>query len=91
MLALEKLARLSELKFEPSANMIEANWDMSAVVLYSGMLKRTATKLSKISNDLRLLSSGPRAGLGAIQLPDRQPGSSIMPGKINPVIPEVMN
>jgi aspartate ammonia-lyase len=57
----------------------------------SGVLKRTAVKLSKICNDLRLLSSGPRAGLGEINLPPMQPGSSIMPGKVNPVIPEVVN
>lgn len=64
---------------------------MGAFILYSGMLKRTATKLSKIANDLRLLSSGPRGGLGEIRLPARQPGSSIMPSKVNPVIPEVIN
>ena len=57
----------------------------------SGVLKRCAVKLSKICNDLRLLSSGPRAGLGEINLPPMQPGSSIMPGKVNPVIPEVVN
>lgn len=64
---------------------------MGAFVLYSGMLKRTATKLSKIANDLRLLSSGPRGGLGEIRLPARQAGSSIMPFKVNPVIPEMIN
>lgn len=89
--ALEELFRLSGVAIRPSRDMIEANWDTGAFVLYSGMLKRTATKLSKISNDLRLLSSGPRGGLGEIGLPDRQPGSSIMPGKVNPVIPELMN
>jgi aspartate ammonia-lyase len=60
-------------------------------VQLSGVLKRCAVKLSKICNDLRLLSSGPRAGLGEINLPPMQPGSSIMPGKVNPVIPEVVN
>jgi len=60
-------------------------------VLYSSVLKTLAIKLSKICNDLRLLSSGPRAGLGEINLPAKQPGSSIMPGKVNPVIPEVVN
>src|SRR5690606_9859974 len=62
-----------------------------AFVLLSGMLKRTAVKLSKICNDLRLLSSGPRTGINEINLPPRQPGSSIMPGKVNPVIPEAVN
>lgn len=90
-LALEELARVSGVNIRPSNNLIEANWDTGAFVLYSGMLKRTATKLSKISNDLRLLSSGPRGGFGEIHLPDQQPGSSIMPGKVNPVIPELMN
>ena len=64
---------------------------MGAFVLLSGMLKRTAVKLSKICNDLRLLSSGPRTGINEINLPPRQPGSSIMPGKVNPVIPEAVN
>jgi aspartate ammonia-lyase len=59
--------------------------------MFSGVLKRLATKMSKIANDLRLLSSGPRGGLGEIHLPPMQPGSSIMPGKVNPVIPEVVN
>lgn len=90
-IALEELSRLSGIDMLPSSNMIEANWDTGAFVSYSGMLKRSATKLSKISNDLRLLSSGPRGGFGEIRLPDRQPGSSIMPGKVNPVIPELMN
>ena len=64
---------------------------MGAFVLFSGVLKRVAVKLSKICNDLRLLSSGPRAGFGEIRLPAVQAGSSIMPGKVNPVIPEVVN
>ena len=64
---------------------------LGAFVLFSGMLKRTAVKLSKICNDLRLLSSGPRTGINEINLPARQPGSSIMPGKVNPVIPEAVN
>ncbi len=71
--------------------MIAATSDTGAFVDISGILKRIATKLSKISNDLRLLSSGPQAGVGDIKLPARQAGSSIMPGKVNPVIPEVMN
>src|SRR3546814_2703180 len=74
-----------------ASNLIEASWDMGAFVLYSGMLKRIAVKLSKIANDLRLLSSGPRGGFAEIALPPMQPGSSIMSGKVNPVIPEVVN
>ncbi|HPE33429.1 MAG TPA: aspartate ammonia-lyase [Bacteroidales bacterium] len=72
-------------------NLVEATQDTSDFVTYSGSLKRLAVKLSKISNDLRLLSSGPRAGLNEINLPPMQPGSTIMPGKVNPVIPEVVN
>lgn len=72
-------------------NLIEATQDTGSFVMYSSALKRLAIKLSKISNDLRLLSSGPRAGLNEINLPPMQPGSSIMPGKVNPVIPEVVN
>ena len=70
---------------------MEATQDTGAFVQLSGVLKRVACKLSKICNDLRLLSSGPQAGFGDIKLPPRQAGSSIMPGKVNPVIPEVMN
>ncbi|MDR3496983.1 MAG: aspartate ammonia-lyase [Ancalomicrobiaceae bacterium] len=72
-------------------NLIEATQDCGAFVQLSGVLKRVAVKLSKVCNDLRLLSSGPRAGFGEINLPARQAGSSIMPGKVNPVIPEVVN
>jgi aspartate ammonia-lyase len=74
-----------------SQNLVEATQDAGAYVQLSGVLKRVAVKLSKISNDLRLLSSGPRAGLGEINLPPMAPGSSIMPGKVNPIIPEVVN
>ena len=74
-----------------AGNLIEATSDMGAFVLFSGLLKRVAVKLSKICNDLRLLSSGPRTGFGEIRLPAVQAGSSIMPGKVNPVIPEVVN
>lgn len=87
----ETLAEVTGFEVSAAPNLIEATWDMGAFVLYSGMLKRLATKLSKISNDLRLLSSGPVGGVGEIELPKRQPGSSIMPGKVNPVIPEAMN
>lgn len=90
-LAVAELSAISGQKLTPAANLFEASWDMGAFVLFSAMLKRLATKLSKISNDLRLLSSGPRGGFGEIQLPAVQPGSSIMPGKVNPVIPEVVN
>jgi aspartate ammonia-lyase len=72
-------------------NLIEATQDTGAFIMYSSAVKRLAIKLSKICNDLRLLSSGPRAGFNEINLPPRQPGSSIMPGKVNPVIPEVVN
>ncbi|WLP57474.1 aspartate ammonia-lyase [Agrobacterium fabrum] len=72
-------------------NLVEATQDCGAFVQLSSVLKRVAVKLSKVCNDLRLLSSGPRAGFGEINLPPRQAGSSIMPGKVNPVIPEVVN
>ncbi|MBD9538910.1 aspartate ammonia-lyase [Ensifer sp. ENS04] len=90
-IVVEELSKLTGIAFIAAADLIEACWDTGAFVLYSGMLKRTATKLSKICNDLRLLSSGPRGGLNEINLPSMQPGSSIMPGKVNPVIPEVVN
>ena len=85
------LGEVTGLPVVRAANLVEATWDMGAFVLYSGMLKRLATKLSKIANDLRLLSNGPAGGIGEIRLPKRQPGSSIMPGKVNPVIPEAVN
>jgi aspartate ammonia-lyase len=74
-----------------AADLVEATQDTGAFVIYSSALKRLAVKLSKIANDLRLLSSGPRAGINEINLPPMQPGSSIMPGKVNPVIAEVVN
>jgi len=89
--ALAHLNKMSGFNLVSSANLIEATPDTGSFVLFSGILKRLATKLSKICNDLRLLSSGPRCGLGEINLPPMQPGSSIMPGKVNPVIPEVVN
>jgi aspartate ammonia-lyase len=89
--AVDHLCRLTDIDFVLSPNLIEATWDTGAYVQISGVLKRYAIKLSKICNDLRLLSSGPRAGLNEINLPKMQPGSSIMPGKVNPVIPEVVN
>ena len=86
-----KLAEFSGVPVVKAADMIAATSDTGAFADISGILKRIAVKLSKISNDLRLLSSGPQAGVGDIKLPARQAGSSIMPGKVNPVIPEVMN
>ena len=85
------LADISEVEVITAPNLVEATQDAGAFVQLSGVLKRVAVKLSKTCNDLRLLSSGPRAGLGEINLPAVQAGSSIMPGKVNPVIPEVVN
>lgn len=90
-LAVKHLSEITGIEFTIALDLIEASSDMGAFVLFSSMLKRLAVKLSKISNDLRLLSMGPRCGLAEIQLPAQQPGSSIMPGKINPVIPEAVN
>ncbi|HOC44333.1 MAG TPA: aspartate ammonia-lyase [Thermoanaerobaculales bacterium] len=90
-LAIAELARISGLSLVAAPNLVEATPDTGAFVMFSGVLKRVAVKLSKMCNDLRLLSSGPRCGLGEINLPAMQPGSSIMPGKVNPVIPEVVN
>ena len=87
----DHLAKVSGKPIRLAANLVEATQDTQPFVLFSSVLKSLAIKLSKICNDLRLLSSGPRAGLNEINLPAMQPGSSIMPGKINPVIPEVVN
>jgi len=87
----EELRRITGLDVQLAVNLIEATSDTGAFVMFSGVVKRAAVKLSKMCNDLRLLSSGPRCGLQEINLPPRQPGSSIMPGKVNPVIPEVVN
>ena len=84
-------ARLTGEPLVTAGNLVEATQDAGAFVQLSGVLKRVAVKLSKTCNDLRLLASGPRAGLGEINLPAVQAGSSIMPGKVNPVIPEVVN
>ncbi|MGE3172692.1 MAG: aspartate ammonia-lyase [Planctomycetota bacterium] len=89
--AIAHLRKITGLDLTLAQDLIEATQDTQAFVMFSSSLKSLAVKLSKICNDLRLLSSGPRAGLGEIQLPPRQPGSSIMPGKVNPVIPEVVN
>ncbi len=87
----QTLIEVTKLTLITAPDLVEATSDTGAFVQLSGVLKRCAVKLSKICNDLRLLSSGPRAGLGEINLPHMQPGSSIMPGKVNPVIPEVVN
>ncbi len=88
---IKHLQEITGLKIVNAHNLVEATQDTGAFVMYSSAIKRTAIKLSKICNDLRLLSSGPRTGLNEINLPPMQPGSSIMPGKVNPVIPEVVN
>ena len=85
------LAAITGFPIHLADNLIEATQDTQAFVLYSSCMKSLAIKLSKVCNDLRLLSSGPRCGFREINLPARQPGSSIMPGKVNPVIPEVVN
>jgi aspartate ammonia-lyase len=88
---MQKLALVTQVAVTTAPNLVEATSDMGDFLLFSGMLRRLAVKLSKIANDLRLLSSGPRGGLNDINLPAMQPGSSIMPGKVNPVIPEAVN
>lgn len=88
---IDNLREITGYKVNNAQNLVEATSDTGDFVMYSSALKRLAVKLSKISNDLRLLSSGPRTGLNEINLPPMQPGSSIMPGKVNPVIPEVVN
>ena len=90
-LVVEELRKVTGLDIVLAENLVEATPDTGAFVMFSGVVKRAAVKLSKLCNDLRLLSSGPRCGFGEINLPPMQPGSSIMPGKVNPVIPEVVN
>ncbi|MCJ2378101.1 aspartate ammonia-lyase [Vibrio sp. ZSDZ34] len=90
-LAVKHLAKVTGLPCVPAEDLIEATSDCGAYVMTHGALKRLAVKLSKICNDLRLLSSGPRAGLNELNLPELQAGSSIMPAKVNPVVPEVVN
>ena len=90
-LATRHLSELTGTTFILAGDLVEATSDTGAYVLLSGVLKRTSCKLTKICNDLRLLASGPRCGFNEINLPQMQPGSSIMPGKVNPVIPEVVN
>lgn len=90
-LAIAELSRLTGAELSQAGDLMAASWDTGDYVSFSGALKRMAGTLSKIANDLRLLCSGPRGGLGEIVLPSLQPGSSIMPGKVNPVIPEAIN
>ena len=90
-LARKHLSEVTGISYITAGNLVEATQDAGAFVQLSGVLKRVAVKLSKVCNDLRLLSSGPRTGFGEINLPAVQAGSSIMPGKVNPVIPEVVN
>jgi aspartate ammonia-lyase len=90
-LARKHLSAVTGIQYITASNLVEATQDAGSFVQLSGVLKRVAVKLSKVCNDLRLLSSGPRTGLGEINLPAVQAGSSIMPGKVNPVIPEVVN
>ena len=87
----QHLAQITGKPIVPAKDMLAATWDQQGFVVYSGALKSVAVKLSKIASDLILLTSGPRAGLAEINLPAMQPGSSIMPGKVNPVIPELVN
>jgi len=90
-LAVKHLSDITGIKFHLADDLIEATSDTGDYVLLSGVLKHTSTKLTKICNDIRMLASGPRCGFNELNLPERQPGSSIMPGKVNPVIPEVVN
>ncbi len=90
-LVVEHLREITQLPVRLAYDLVEETQDTGGFVMYSSAIKRLAIKLSKIANDLRLLSSGPRAGFNEINLPAMQPGSSIMPGKVNPVIPEVVN
>ena len=90
-LAVKHLSDITGIKFTLAEDLIEATSDTGDYVLLSGVLKHTSAKLTKICNDIRMLASGPRCGFNELNLPEKQPGSSIMPGKVNPVIPEVVN
>jgi aspartate ammonia-lyase len=90
-LAVKHLSDITGIRFTLAEDLIEATSDTGDYVLLSGVLKHTSAKLTKICNDLRMLASGPRCGFNELHLPEKQPGSSIMPGKVNPVIPEVVN
>jgi len=88
---IENIARYTGLPVRPAANLFRVTQSMGDILAYSGAMRRLAVELSKIASDFRLLSMGPRAGLAEIALPAVQPGSSIMPGKVNPSIPEMVN
>jgi aspartate ammonia-lyase len=85
------LSRATGLRLTPAKNRFRVTQSMGDVLAYSGALRRLAVEVGKVASDLRLLSMGPRAGIGEIQLPAVQPGSSIMPGKVNPSVPEMVN
>src|SRR5439155_1157765 len=87
----ENLARYTRLPLEPAVNLFRVTQSMGDVLAYSGAMRRLSVELGKVASDLRLLSMGPRAGLAEIALPAVQPGSSIMPGKVNPSVPEMVN
>ena len=89
--AIANLARYTGLPLAPAANLFRVTQSMGDVLAYSGAMRRLAVELGKVASDLRLLSMGPRAGLAEIALPAVQPGSSIMPGKVNPSVPEMVN
>ena len=90
-LVVEHLARETKLPLKPAANLFRVTQSMGDVLAYSGAMRRLAVEVGKVASDLRLLSMGPRAGLSEIALPAVQPGSSIMPGKVNPSVPEMVN
>jgi aspartate ammonia-lyase len=90
-LVTKRLAAICAMPLTLAGDLVESTQDSGAFAYLSGAMKRVAIQISKICNDLRWLSSGPRAGLGEINLPPMQPGSSIMPGKVNPVVPEMVN
>ena len=90
-LVVDNLTKYTNLSLKPAENLFRVTQSMGDVLAYSGAMRRLAVELGKVSSDLRLLSMGPRAGLGEITLPAVQPGSSIMPGKVNPSIPEMVN
>src|SRR5947208_11821574 len=90
-MVVRNLARFTSLPVKPADNLFRVTQSMGDIAAYSGAMRRLSIELGKIASDLRLLSMGPRAGLGEITLPPVQPGSSIMPGKVNPSIPEMVN
>jgi aspartate ammonia-lyase len=89
--SIDNLASATKLRVMPARNRFRVTQSMGDVLAYSGALRRLAMEVDKVASDLRLLSSGPRAGFAEIRLPPVQPGSSIMPGKVNPSVPEMVN